>query len=348
MAGEIYLNSSEDTNITTENSKMSFENFLLKRTLDELLNLISKEKDPIKYKQIKKVLNLKTNYYDDSNQKLKGFALYKHKQNILRKYKNTEFEKYINIKKSKFNKKILIYILLLLIPLGIYSQKNKIIKYYYDSKEYEYNDVTFKHEDFNRLLSIKMNLGKIYLKKQEMFKAYKTYLDAYGIYVQLNKPIKAKEVENKLVALKRKIYIILENRLIKAKNTSNPQKQMEELNDIYNIAKEVGLYETQGKILELKGDLLFKKNKKEYLGEIKNYYLLAYKVYEKSKNHTLIKIEKKIENIDKLIVIEKLINEEKILQLQNETVKAKLKYDEIKKISKELSGEYQIFNLRKD
>lgn len=348
MAGEIYLNSSEHINMTTGNSKMAFENFLLKRTLDELLNLISKEKDPIKYKQIKKVINLKINYYNDNNQRLRGFALHKHKQNILKKYKGTEFEKYIIIQKNKFDKKIIIYLLLLLIPIGIYSQKNKILKYYYGTKEYEYNEVSLKHDDFNKLLNVKMNLGKIYLKKQEMFKAYRTYLDAYGIYVQLDKPVEAKEVENKLIALKRKIYIILENRLIKAKNTTNYEEQLKELNDIYTIAKETGLYETQGKILELKGDLLLEKKNKEFLSEIKNYYVLASKVYEKSKNHTLLKIEKKIENIDKLMVIEKLINEEKILQLQNKVDKAKLKHDEIKRISEELPREYQIFNLRKD
>lgn len=332
------------------NSKIGFENFLLSIKLDDLLKLATTETDSNKIQKIKKIINLKVNYLNENNQKIYGIELARHKKKILKKYKKTEYEQFISINSKNGDYKIkTIFSFFIILFLFIYIQKNSIKNYYYyHIKSYEYDNNIIKYEDLNKILIIKTRLGDLYQEKNNLEKSYETYVESYNIYNNLNRPETLKELEEKYLDTRKNLYISLENRIIEIQNNleEDAYKLKKELESVYNATKNTDLYKTQGKALELQGDLLLK-TQGSLIG-VKNYYISALKFYKKDKDYPLNEIKLKIKSVEDLFIIKKLLNDAKILQLKNETDKANLKYNKIKQIYNNLDLKYQIFNLDKN
>ncbi|WP_300341561.1 hypothetical protein [Fusobacterium sp.] len=265
-------------------SELSFKNFLMKKELEELLELGINETDENKLICIKKVIYLKVNYLGKENKKLKGSKLHFHKKEIEKRYKGTKYERLIVIRHNKNLKKVKYLLCIIPIIVGtFYFYEN------YQNRKYLYQGVELDKVTAQELLKAKMYLGKLHYKHASIDKAYQDYIEAKELSEIL------KHTENDVIINKSLAVIIQEKEEFFQREISKLTLDENELLKIEKLLAEAKLfndYPALGKLYELKGDIFFQARK---IYEAKNNYLIAEKFIGKNSRLT-----EKIEKIEKL------------------------------------------------
>lgn len=320
---------------------LAFENFLMSKKLGELLKLVTKEKDEEKLIQLKRVIYLKTNYLDEENHRLSGLSQYFHQRKIRKKYGKGEFKNYIQFNNNlKRMERILVLGLVIVVFFLGFNSSYLIDKLDIFQVRYEYKNVKLDSSKINSLLNAKIYLGDSYLKKDEFEKAYNTYLEAERIAETGEKAEKLEIVERKLRDTKDSIYIVLENKIegLRLEKSTETIEFKEKFSEIINLAKMIEEIDLQGKAFEVRGDFAIK----DYsLNKARNDYLLATKFLKKKD-----KVERKLENVQRLLAIEATFKEIKILELKKRYKEVERKYRGAKMLFETLDKEYQFEQIK--
>lgn len=323
-----------------KNFDNSFKNYLMTRKLNELLVMITQEDDEEKIKQIQTVIDIRVNYLNDNNEKLRGKKLKQHIDKIKELYSGTKYFKYINISYKRKSKKMLSFFIILGIGLTTLATKG-----IFSEKRYEYNSIVVNRSELSSMLNAKKKLG-IFYEKIDFYKSYINYQEAFKIANQVEDTEIINFLEKKVVELKIKVYLFLEKELVKLENGT--LKNNEEINKIYDIAKSLGLTTIQGKWYQIQGDKLFIEGNLNDLKEIKEDYTYASKYLDGISKDILMD---KIKNIDKIISINNSINQIYIKTLNSLNIdEARKEYEllnkEIEGITKTASNNLLIKNLK--
>lgn len=354
-----------------ESSNLNFNNFLMTKTLDELLELVLREKDENKAAYIKKAIFLKSNYVDDNNRKLEGRALTRHKKKIKEKYENTKYSDYIVLNKNIGRKKYIFLGLLLIgslyagyfykediqnlflkkveptkveqeeIPRNLIENEiAKDIVYDENNEKFYYKGIELSNKKLNSLMGIKIYLGDKYLKEGDLEKATFLYLEGKEMSKVLIDNKKYEEVSAKINTLKDLMPDYLDRKIkgLREKLNISEEEMKREANTIIKLGKEFGI-DIQSVLYEKQGDLYFDEFS---LLQAKNYYLLSSKFGNGNKK---IELEEKIRNIEILIEINALLQEIKILQLENQTKLINKKYDKVIELNKKLDENYRTLDI---
>lgn len=321
-----------------KNFDNSFKNYLMTRKLNELLVMITQEDDEEKIKYIQTVIDIRVNYLDDNNKKLKGRELKQHINKIKELYSGTEYFKYINISHKRKAKKMLSIFIILGIGLTTLA-----VKGIFSEKEYKYNNIAVNESELSSMIDAKKKLG-IFYEKIDFYKSYINYQEAFKIANQIEDEETINFLEKKVVELKIKVYLSLERELAKLENGT--LKNDEEANEIYEVAKNLGLTTIQGKWYQIQGDKLFAKGNLNDLKEIKEDYVYACKYLDGISKDIL---RDKIKDIDKIISINNSINQLYIKTLNSNVEEIRKEYEllnkEIEEITKTASNNLLIKNL---
>lgn len=265
-------------------SKLLFKNFLMKKELEELLELAINETDEDKLLDIKKIIYLKVNYLGKENKKLKGIKHYLYKKELEKRYKGTKYESLIAIRYNKNLKKMKYLLCILPIIVGIF--------YFYESdqdKKYLYRGVELNRVTAQELLKVKIYLGKNYYEQAKIDKAYFSYLEAKELSEILKNSENSKNINESLEVILQEKGKFFEEEISRLTLDENELLKIEGL---LVEAKLFNNYPILGKLYELKGDI-FSQARKVF--EAKNNYLIAEKFIGKNSRLT-----EKIKNIEQL------------------------------------------------
>lgn len=277
-----------------DNSSLAFNNFLMTRKLDELLRLALNEHNQEKLIYIQRAIHMKVNYLDDNNQNLNGIAQYLHKRKIKKKYKGTKYEKLICIKeKSHFYEYFWTVILILLFFTIGASYRELVINKRQVRATYTYKDKILTKEDMLKLLKVKIQLGEIYEKKDDIKNSYLRYLEAENIAKKLEDENNLEKISEKILILEKELYNILNIKVEELYEAKNEDEIMKKSLEALQLAQLLQNFEQQGKIYELRGDCFYQKNKLE---KSRNDYWIASKMLP-DKDEIIKKIEKVEEKI---------------------------------------------------
>lgn len=351
------------------NSDLAFNNFIMTQGLEELLRLISNEKDDSKIKQIKRAIHLRVNYIDDNNQKLEGLSLYRHKKKIKEKYRGTPHIKYITFNRS-IGRNIFVLSIFLISILGgkfyyDYHQnlvnireniattlKNSSIETNSDiedlenssiydimDKTYVYKNMKLTERKIEALYNIKSILGSKHLAKENFEEAKLNFLEAIEIGNVLGDNIKIEKINDKMAELKNSVNLYIDKKLVELDEGIDDEAIRKNGNKIIEIANQFEIPGIEKRVFERAGDISLERFS---LLTARNYYLLTQKFSGESKI-----LEDKIKNVEILLRINALLQEIKILQLNENPVLDGInrKYDEIIKLNEELDENYKMLDI---
>lgn len=352
------------------NSDLAFNNFIMTQGLEELLKLISNEKDKSKIAQIKKVIHLRVNYIDDNNQRLQGLSLYRHKKNIRKRYKGTPQIKYITFN-SNFRRNILILGVLL---MGIISGRiyyeysnnlEKIERYVLNdlrnfhfkeenvledmkkgniidivNDNYTYKGAKLTKEKLDALYRIRLALGKKYLEKDEFEESETNFLEAQEIANIVDEREKIFKVEQGLKGLEERVNFYIAEKIESLGESIDDEEIRKNGNSIIKLAKRFSIPEVEKRVFEKSGDISLERFS---LLTARNYYLLTKKFSKEEEG-----IENKIKNVEIMMKINSLLQEIKILQVdENPALVESInrKYDEIIDLNESLDKNYKVLEI---
>ena len=296
--------------------ELAFENFLMTQKLDDLLKIISQEVDEHKKIKIERVIYLKINYMDDNNRKLNWITKYLHIREIKKMYKNTEYEKYLKFNKSLKSKKLIFASLIFMgFIIGGYIYK-EIDNYKFSNKSYVYKGIKLPEEKYMTLFNAKIKLIELYLRQGKVAAVYKNYNEALEIESKFSKA--SKKRENKLALAKENLVKLI---MIDLEDEDYGSEDFaKKSNEYLKIAESIGELSIQSKLYEIQGDLALKEFS---LIKARNLYVLSSRLVENGDNLKL-----KAALVTKFIKVNSMLDEVKILQLQNKNEEALEKYKE--------------------